>query len=593
MDEATGRVTGPSILASVWRHRYAVAAVVATATALGYAASSQQDETYEATARLFLSDPRQSTVFTRASVDPERYVPQQAERVESSPVLERLVELTDEVDSTAEARRQLSVEGDVELDLILVTGSAGTPEAAADIANAAAEAYTTVTSEVKTAAAEAAATELQAAIDELDAQIAALGRRAGGLAPDTLAAEQLDVLVQQRVELAARSQQLLVDARVFGSGVDYVEPATPPADPSAPSPTRDGVLAGLLAGALAAAGAYWRAGRDPRVEGRNQPGELLGLPLLGVIPVYPRTGGSLADRLSIDASAQEAYDFLLSSVIQRAAGAGARTILVTSPQPGDGKTEVSLQLTVSAMLQGRRALLVDGDLRVRATTRLVGLDGGPGLVDLAVTESRVVRSYVGTVPILDGQLQLPVLPAGSTAAEGSGSLRSPRVTEGLNALASDLDLVVIDAAPLLATADTTVLSGHVDAILLVLREGTSLGVIEAMKERLAFVGAPVLGYAYISSSEVDVPYAYGYGGYRYQGARGQRAEVVGIDDTQEAPVAVAAPTPAPAPAPDPVPVWSTAAAQPTAAAGSTDLDLDLDVDDDDVEGPPDDADRTS
>ncbi|MBW3621286.1 MAG: hypothetical protein KY461_13655 [Actinobacteria bacterium] len=523
--------SGPGVLASAWRYRWWVLLATVAAGVLGFVVSSLQPTTYEATARLFLTDPRQAAVFgTQQAVDPERYIPQQTERVTSGPVLERISQLLSADLSPEGVDRQLTVDGDIELDLIEITAASQDPEVAAELANTAARAYTEVAQETRLASAREAAAALDEAAGDLDDQIAAV--QAEDLDEDA-AADQLEVLIRQRVDLTSRAQQQLVEARVFGSGVDFLEAATAPRSPARPAPKRDAVLAAVLGAALAAALAYRRAGRMTTVERRTQPADILGAPLLGVLPIYRDSrGAGLDERLSLDAEAQESYEFLLSSIEYELAPLHATSLLITSAEPGQGKTEVALQLSVTALLQGRRTLLIDGDLRVRSVTHLMDADGGPGLVDLAVSSPRQYRSYVQTRPILGGEAELPVLPAGSTADEGAGSLRQPGVRRGLKVIAEELDLVIIDSAPLLATADTTTLSSGVDAMLLVVRAGTKISDLQSLRERLSFVGCPVLGYVFITGDASDVGYAFGYGSYRYRHARTVKSEVVGMPESR-------------------------------------------------------------
>lgn len=522
--------SGPGLLASAWRYRWPVAAATVLAGILGYVLSSFQPTTYEATARLFLTDPRQVAVFgAQRAVDPERYIPQQSERITSGPVLERTAELLGPPEvSPAEVERRLEVEGDIELDLIEITGSSSDPEVAAAIANTTALAYTQIAQETRLASAREAADELEQAAAELDEQIADVQAQQ---TTDDAFADQLDVLIRQRVDLSSRAQQQLVEARVFGSGVDFLEEAAVPRAPASPSPLRDAILAAVLGAALATAVAYWRAGRGTKIERRNQPAEILDAPLLGVLPLYQESRGApLDERLALDAEAQESYEFLLSSIEYALAPLEGKTLLITSAEPGQGKTEIALQLAVTAVLQGRRTLLVDGDLRVRSLTHLMDADGGPGLVDLAVSAPRQYRSYVQSRRILGGEAQVSLLPAGSTADEGAGSLRHAGVRRGMKAISEELDLLIVDSAPLLATADTTTLSRSVDAMLLVVRAGTARSDLEALRERLSFVGCPVLGYVFVTGDRSDVGYAFGYGSYRYRHARNVRSEVVGHPD---------------------------------------------------------------
>ncbi len=530
--------SGPGLLASVWRYKYLVGVFVTLAAAGAFFLSSSQAPVYEATARLFLADPRTSSVFGQGrSVDADRYVPQQAERVTSRPVLDATSELLGGEFSRNDLSRRVDAAGDVELDMLEITASASSPDRAADVANAASTAYMQVSRDARLSSAQAAATELDLATDELDDQIEALQARiAGAVSSSTvdILREQLDVLVRQRVEIRARSQQLLVDARVFGSGVDLVEAAEPPRDASSPNPVRDTALAIILAGGLAAAAAYWLAGRSRKVESPSQVAEILGIRHVATVPLYRRAReDTLSDRATLEVPHQEAFNFLLSSVEHLLRTKDRRSVLITSSQPGDGKTEVSLQLALSAQLESRKSALVDGDLHVRELTRLANMDGAPGLTDLATTGARGASQFLSRLDILGGQLRLPFLAAGAAGRDSAGRLRDPGVVQGLQRIASQHEFVFVDSAPLLATADTTVLAGYVDAVLLVIRDGVDLDTLIALRERLRFVAGDILGFVWIGSgSTATLGYAYGVDAY---GERNRRAAkpVIAYPDLDE------------------------------------------------------------
>jgi Mrp family chromosome partitioning ATPase len=79
------------------------------------------------------------------------------------------------------------------------------------------------------------------------------------------------------------------------------------------------------------------------------------------------------------------------------------------------------------------------------------------------------------------------------------------------------DLVVLDSPPILAVADTSAIAGQVDGIVVVVAKGTPLKTLEEVRERLEFVGTPVLGYVFNRADTRAGSYGYGYG-YGYGGS---------------------------------------------------------------------------
>jgi Mrp family chromosome partitioning ATPase/capsular polysaccharide biosynthesis protein len=446
----------PSLLDAIWRHRLLIAVVTGLAVVAGYWLSSTQEPTYEATTRLFLSDPRSQNVYRdvlRPAVDPSRYVPQQAARVTSGPTLQRASELLDGEVSPEALAQIVSVDTSIDLDLLLVSARARNPDDAAVLANTVAEAYQDVAREATLADAEAAISELQSARDDLQQQISETEDELAGAQDDLVLASRLEALSQQLLDLDARAQQFAVDAAVFGSGIDLVEPAEAPDWPASPSPLRDAALAGIVGAALAGAAAYRLSGRRRVVEAPTEPAEVLGVPLLAEIPEYtvPRSRRQIA---RLPNHAIEAYQFLFASVEFALAAHGGSSVLVTSIGQGDGKTTTALQLGLAAVGDRRRVVLVDGDVRVRGLSQVLGRADTPGLTEVALDGLRSRDAVVQQR--IDAATTLPVLPAGQGARDATSLFRTDGYRQAMAELKEHTELLFIDSSPILAVADATV-----------------------------------------------------------------------------------------------------------------------------------------
>lgn len=497
---------GPTIAASMWRYRWLVLTATLVLSAAGFTISQAQPEVYEASTQLHLTTPDTSGVFDQAGrTDLERYLPQQAQRVSSPPVLTTAAEMLDDGTSPADLAEQVEATADIELGTLSISATAGSPEQAAARANTMSVAYQEEVRSTQLDRVGRAVAELDQAAEDIEGQIAEVSGQAdaGGLSAQA-AADQVDVLTQRLLELETLSQQLRVDARLFDSGVEYLEEATPPETPVAPRPLMAAAGFGILGLLIASAAAYWLAGRARRVMSREQPGEVLGVPLLGVLPTYDvASRGTLRERTSLDPRAAEAYRFVYSSLEATLRQIGARSVMVTSAKPNAGKTETALQLAVTALRRERDVLLIDADLRMQGLTGFLRAKRAPGLIDLAEQSSpELAAKLVARYPVADNN-RLPILTTGEIAGDGSDQLNERWLGRVVDHYVNNHELTMIDSPPLLAVADTATLAGYTDAIVLVVREGSDLDELEQVHQRLQFVEQRIVGYVYLSPSALD------------------------------------------------------------------------------------------
>ncbi len=211
--------------------------------------------------------------------------------------------------------------------------------------------------------------------------------------------------------------------------------------------------------------------------------------------------------------ASEAYRFALSSLRFALEAVRGRSVLVTSVAAGDGKTVAALNLAVVAAHNGLSALLVDADERVRGLTRLADLEAQPGVSNLDDPGS--IQRFAQRWVLADGT-QIDIVPAGTGLSGSALSILSPpKFRKVLPGLLEGRDIVIIDSAPAMAAAETADLAATVDAIVLVVAEGTSLNTLADARHRLNMSGTPIVGYIFNratqKSAASDYGYGYGYG----------------------------------------------------------------------------------
>jgi capsular exopolysaccharide synthesis family protein len=149
-------------------------------------------------------------------------------------------------------------------------------------------------------------------------------------------------------------------------------------------------------------------------------------------------------------------------------GAGAlRTVLVTSPQKGEGKsvTSANLALTMAQEFQ-RRVAIVEADLRKPTLQHLFGLPPGPGLAEYLVGAAEL-KEVMKFLP----EHNLTVIPAGSMPTNPAELLGSTAMRRMLDHLRTRFDRVILDTPPVLPLADVAILAPLVDGTVLVVRAG--------------------------------------------------------------------------------------------------------------------------
>lgn len=262
-----------------------------------------------------------------------------------------------------------------------------------------------------------------------------------------------------------------------------------PGGPTSPVPVRDigiGVLLGLLVGATVA---ILRDRLDTRVRSSAQATEISGAPSLGIVMEDPEIAAKkVLDRDAASVTAEE-FRQLRTNLGFVDVDNPPRVIVVSSSVAGEGKTTVAVNLAHSLAAAGRTVALVEADLRRPRVTQYLGLVGGVGLTNV-LNGSAALDEVLQ--PVGDGRLA--VLASGLTPPNPSELLASDHMRAVVEELATQFDIVLLDAPPLLAVADTSGLVRIADGTLLCTRWGaTRREELRLSAETLARVGARVYG----------------------------------------------------------------------------------------------------
>ena len=185
----------------------------------------------------------------------------------------------------------------------------------------------------------------------------------------------------------------------------------------------------------------------------------------------------------------ENYRSIRTSLLVTAENRHAKSVLVSSPEPGDGKTTLASNLAIALAQSGQRVLLVDADLRRPTVHKLFGVSQEIGLTDVLTGEIDFLNAVRKTT--VD---RLSLLTAGESPVNPAELLSSPRLAQMLKDAKHEFDFVFVDAPPLLAVSDPCILARHVDGLLLVVRVGKNTRTSAArVRELIHDQGIAVLG----------------------------------------------------------------------------------------------------
>jgi Mrp family chromosome partitioning ATPase/capsular polysaccharide biosynthesis protein len=507
-----GLADGPGIIASVWRHRFVVAAVALLLGCGGYVLSLQSPPRYKAEASLILKTPGSSPIFRGDSgqpVDLESYMARQATIVGSSPVLARAQQRLHQHQPLADFRSAITVQPSKNLASIIIDATAADAGSASDTANAVGSAYQEIMTRRTAQEARQAIDTIEEVKRGLQAKLDTIRQPDSGQ-PDS----ERDALVAQISALSQRQWELATQAAVFGSGVELFERADRPGAPDQPKPILGALLGAVVGLVGAGAWAWWAAARNHTAQDRDDPGAVLRVPLLGEVPHFrsprPASNVSIASPSALGPVVTEAYHHIVASLELARASLSGSSVMLTSATPGEGKTVTALNVAIAAQQEDSRVALVDADIRVQRLSELCGQRGGWGLTDVG-DEPVELTNYLYCLDLEDDSVVLPVLPAGTEVEHPAGFFRSSRFRKALLSVGERTDIVLIDSPALLAVSDAIAIAGQVDGIVIVVSRGTPLRHLRALRDSLARVDTPVIGYVFNRSSAFPHAYEYGLG----------------------------------------------------------------------------------
>jgi len=274
---------------------------------------------------------------------------------------------------------------------------------------------------------------------------------------------------------------------------ELVQRASVPEEPSSPDLRRNLVLGLLLGGVLGLGTAVLRDRLDQSVRSVEEIEELYGLPVLGRIPRSRKLGRG-AGRIE-DSQDAEVFRTLRANLNFFDVDGLLRSLLISSPVSGDGKSTVAQGLARTMAAMGDRVVLVNADLH--KGPQVGAEDATPGLSSVlggGTLAEALVREPVGQ----DGDgargRELAILPSGPNPPNPLELLESERMASVLAQLEERFDYVIIDSPALTALSDARPLMGQVSGVVVVTAlEHTSRAAATDFRKQLDLMEANALG----------------------------------------------------------------------------------------------------
>lgn len=304
------------------------------------------------------------------------------------------------------------------------------------------------------------------------------------------------------------------------SNIHIVDPAILPEEPVAPKKKKN-LLLGLLVGLMAGIGlTFFKEYLDDTIKDAEQAKRVLGLPLLALIPFIGRkveednsSGAATISFTEPKSQAAESFRSLRTSIHFSAISREKKTLLVTSTFPGEGKSTIAANLAITFAQTGARVLIVDCDMRRPTVHEKFGHSRIPGLTELLAGDVAMAAAVHDS-----GIPNLHLISVGTIPPNPAELLGSRDMAAFLQDLKSVYDYIIIDAPPLLAVTDSSVLSSMCDLLLMVMEPGrVPVKIAGRVREILATIQAPVAGLILSDRNAVDSSYGYYYGKYGYKG----------------------------------------------------------------------------
>lgn len=312
------------------------------------------------------------------------------------------------------------------------------------------------------------------------------------------------LLLKEKIKLKESTYTSLLDQyddarlkeRIRENIISVVEPATQPETPAKPNKVMN-IALGLIAGLMGGVGlAFLFENLGTRLYTSKQIEAVAELSTIGKIPALPQKRLFRlwkANDEGKNTSFKEAFRRLHIQIVTQSPkkedGNPLKSLLITSSEPGEGKSTISFNLAKAIAQSGKKVIVVDCDLHIPKQHLINGFSNDIGLSTILNKETKFNETVQKTQ-----YSGLHILTSGPLPPNPEKLLGSPQMISLIKFLSEQYDMVILDTPALLSIADTISIMRSVDGILLVARRNIIRE--EALREackQLVDINGPILG----------------------------------------------------------------------------------------------------
>ena len=332
--------------------------------------------------------------------------------------------------------------------------------------------------------------------------------------------------------LLQRMKEAGVSAGLTVSNIQVVDQAEIPTGSYKPNKKLNLLLAAVVGLFLGIGLAFFFEYLDNTVKSPEDVEQLIRLPSFGMVPEisYERKKRLAKASYPVElvthghpkSILSEAYRNIRTSILLSFSEKPPKKIVITSPNPSEGKTTTVINTAIALSQTGAQVLIIDGDMRHPRIHKIFNEENGAGLSNFLSGNSPLDSIIKKTeVP------NLYYIPSGPIPPNPSELIGSKVFKVMMDSLGKKFDHIVLDSPPALGFADSVILSTTVDGVILVVLGGkTPRETLQRAKEVLHQVNAKILG---VVINRVDIHRSgYGYYYYRYHyyyGKDGKKKEL--------------------------------------------------------------------
>jgi capsular exopolysaccharide synthesis family protein len=467
-----------------WRRKWLMLLVIVLVVGVAVAYSSRQAKVYESTASVLVKFVNLQPTGSSSGViamEPEQGVATSAE----------VAALAAKTAGPQKAPVTISASAPQNANTLVIKASSHSPEAARAMAQATAESYLKIRADTVLRNVKNARYPLEAKLKEVNHQFNLTYRQLLAATSDSQRSgfnAQLNQLSSEASLLQAKLLNYITPSSVDAGTI--LTHARLPTKPARPNPFRTGVLALFVAIGLAIAIAMLRDRLDLRVRRTDEVAVGARAPVLAVVPAEASLRRDRQRSITVgpESDYTRAFRTLRATIEFIVSDGDVKSIVVTSPHPGDGKTSTVANLGVALARGGRRVVMVAADLQRQNLREHFGIEPEPGLTTALSEECEVTTLLVRAAE------NLYLLDVGPDWPSASELLGSPRMAKLLLDLETFADVVLIDVPGVLNSADALAVAPLADATMLVVdADKATMSDISSARYLLEQVGAHVIG----------------------------------------------------------------------------------------------------